>query len=59
MKDVDGNPIQAHGAGMFYENGTYYWYGENVPVSSECILTLPNDEKYELESGEHHIKCKI
>ena len=27
--DTDGKPIQAHGAGMFYENGTYYWYGEN------------------------------
>lgn len=29
IKDMNGNPIQAHGAGMFYENGTYYWYGEN------------------------------
>lgn len=29
ITDTDGKPIQAHGAGMFYENGTYYWYGEN------------------------------
>ena len=29
MKNEDGNKIQAHGAGMIYENGTYYWYGEN------------------------------
>lgn len=29
VKDMDGNIIQAHGAGMFYENGVYYWYGEN------------------------------
>lgn len=29
IKDIDGKPIQAHGAAMFYENGTYYWYGEN------------------------------
>lgn len=27
--DTDGNRIQAHGGSMFYENGTYYWYGEN------------------------------
>jgi len=27
--DTDGKPIQAHGASMFYENGTFYWYGEN------------------------------
>ena len=29
MKDTDGNIIQAHGAGMIYDNGVYYWYGEN------------------------------
>ncbi len=29
MTDTNGNRIQAHGAGMFYESGTYYWYGEN------------------------------
>ena len=29
MKDENGNKIQAHGAGMIYEDGTYYWYGEN------------------------------
>ena len=27
--DVDGNPIQAHGGALFFEDGTYYWYGEN------------------------------
>ncbi|MBO5780676.1 MAG: family 43 glycosylhydrolase [Muribaculaceae bacterium] len=26
--DTDGNPINAHGGGMMYHNGTYYWYGE-------------------------------
>ena len=29
MKDENGKKIQAHGAGMIYDNGTYYWYGEN------------------------------
>ena len=27
-KDTDGNPINAHGGGVLYHNGTYYWYGE-------------------------------
>lgn len=27
--DTNGNPIQAHGGSLFFENGIYYWYGEN------------------------------
>ena len=27
--DTEGKRIQAHGGSVFYENGTYYWYGEN------------------------------
>lgn len=27
--DENGKRIQAHGAGMYYEDGTFYWYGEN------------------------------
>lgn len=27
--DTEGKRIQAHGASMFYENETFYWYGEN------------------------------
>ncbi len=27
--DTEGKRIQAHGGAVFYENGTYYWYGEN------------------------------
>lgn len=27
--DTKGERIQAHGGAIFYENGTYYWYGEN------------------------------
>ena len=25
-KDTDGNPINAHGGGLLYHDGTYYWY---------------------------------
>lgn len=27
--DTDGQPIQAHGGGILYDGGTYYWYGED------------------------------
>jgi hypothetical protein len=27
--DTEGRPIQAHGASIFYENGIFYWYGED------------------------------
>lgn len=27
--DTEGKRIQAHGGSLFYEDGTYYWYGEN------------------------------
>lgn len=27
--DTEGKRIQAHGGSIFYENGVYYWYGEN------------------------------
>lgn len=26
--DTEGNPINAHGGGVIYHEGTYYWYGE-------------------------------
>jgi len=27
--DNDGKPIQAHGGGVLFHEGTCYWYGEN------------------------------
>ncbi|WP_234988163.1 family 43 glycosylhydrolase [Demequina sp. NBRC 110056] len=27
--DTNGRPIQAHGGSVLFEDGTYYWYGEN------------------------------
>lgn len=29
FRDTEGKRIQAHGGAMFYEDGVYYWYGEN------------------------------
>ena len=28
-RDTDGNSINAHGGGILFYEGTYYWYGEN------------------------------
>lgn len=28
-RDTNGVRIQAHGGALLYDNGTYYWYGEN------------------------------
>lgn len=27
-QDTDGNPINAHGGGVLFHEGTYYWFGE-------------------------------
>ena len=28
--DTDGVPIQAHGGGVLFDQGTYYWFGQNL-----------------------------
>jgi hypothetical protein len=46
-KDREGNPINAHGGGIMYHHGTYYWFGEikkgktwRVPyITWECYRT--------------------
>lgn len=40
--DTDGNPINAHGGGILYHNGVYYWYGECKKGKPS-----PNDEAEE------------
>ena len=33
-KDTDGNHINAHGGGIMFKDGKYYWYGEHKGKSS-------------------------
>ncbi len=33
-KDIEGNPIEAHGGGILKVKNTYYWYGENHKLGS-------------------------
>ena len=28
-KDINGNPIHAHGGWILFHGGWYYWYGED------------------------------
>lgn len=47
--DEDGNHINAHGGCVLYENGTYYWFGENYrpsPVRSNGIVCYTSKDLY-------------
>ncbi|WP_256009051.1 glycoside hydrolase family 43 protein [Desertivirga xinjiangensis] len=39
--DTNGNPIQAHGGGILFYEGTYYWYGENKDSVNAPMVVLP------------------
>ena len=41
--DTEGNPINAHGGGILYHKGTYYWYGEYKVGKT----VLPSDATWE------------
>lgn len=36
--DTDGRPINAHGGGVLYDRGTYYWFGEHKGEHSNAAL---------------------
>ena len=41
--DTDGKPIQAHGGGINFFNGKYYWYGEN---KTGCSASRSDDKPW-------------
>ena len=49
--DTDGNRINAHGAGILYHDGTYYWYGEAKGDSTYWNPKVPSWECYRTEAG--------
>ena len=49
-KDTDGNPINAHGGGFLYYNGTYYWYGE-IKKGETWKVPNSNWENYRVNAG--------
>lgn len=48
--DTDGNPINAHGAGVFYDNGTYYWFGE-IKSGKTWLVEYTGWECYRVNAG--------
>jgi hypothetical protein len=42
--DVDGSPINAHGGGILYEKGTYYWFGE---IKTGKTIRVEEDKSWE------------
>lgn len=49
--DTDGNMINAHGGGILYHDGTYYWYGEYKGDSTYWNPKVPSWECYRTEAG--------
>ncbi len=49
--DTDGNRINAHGGGVLYHEGTYYWYGEYKGDSTYWNPKVPSWECYRTEAG--------
>lgn len=50
-RDTDGKRINAHGGGMLYHEGTYYWYGEYKGDSTYWNPKVPSWECYRTEAG--------
>ena len=50
-KDTDGNPINAHGGGLLYHNGTYYWLGHHGPGGSKTFPGVAVGEDEILGAG--------
>lgn len=49
--DADGDMINAHGGGILYHDGIYYWYGEYKGDSTYWNPKVPSWECYRTEAG--------
>ncbi len=49
-RDDQGNHINAHGGGILYHDGTYYWYGEHRPhrgyITEEGVMCYTSRDLY-------------
>jgi hypothetical protein len=50
-KDTEGNPINAHGGGLMYHNGVYYWYGEYKKGKTWRVEYISSWEDYRVNAG--------
>jgi beta-galactosidase len=49
--DVNGNPINAHGAGVLYYKGKYYLYGEYKKGKTYRVKNITTWECYRVDAG--------
>ena len=49
--DTDGFPINAHGGGMLYHDGIYYWYGEIKGDSTYLLDWVTSWECWRADAG--------
>lgn len=50
-RDTNNEKINAHGGGILYHDGTYYWYGECKSDSTYWNPNVPGWECYRTEAG--------
>jgi beta-xylosidase len=48
--DLDGKPINAHSAGLLYDKGTYYWFGE-IKSGKTWLVNQTGWECYRVNAG--------
>jgi beta-xylosidase len=48
--DTEGNPINAHGAGILVDQGTYYWFGE-IKSGKTWLVERTGWECYRVHAG--------
>lgn len=49
--DADGKPINAHGGGVLFDRGTYYWYGEVKKGPTRRVDYITDWECYRVDAG--------
>lgn len=50
MKDINGEPVNAHGGGILFHKNIYYWYGE-VKKGETWRVPKSNWENYRVNAG--------
>jgi len=50
-KDTEGHPINAHGGGILYYNGVWYWYGEYKKGDTKRVEYVTTWEDYRVHAG--------
>jgi sucrose-6-phosphate hydrolase SacC (GH32 family) len=50
-KDTKGDPINAHGGGLLYYKGAYYWYGEYKKGNTWRVGYVTSWEDYRVQAG--------